>query len=118
MRRMSGDAIPTSPDDTAKPPTRQYYVYVIELYDDAGRRLNPDRPCVYVGQSACTPEERFRQHRSGYRAASKPHRYGRYLRRRLYERYNPIATRKEAEAMEVRLKVQLERQGYRVFGGH
>jgi hypothetical protein len=30
---------------------RSYYVYVVELSDDIGPRVRPDRPSVYVGQS-------------------------------------------------------------------
>ena len=48
-----------------------YNVYVIELdkvvKDSPGFRAvnldyNPEKPCVYVGQTAKTPEERFSQH--------------------------------------------------------
>jgi hypothetical protein len=95
-----------------------YYVYVIELSDEAGARIDPSKPCVYVGQSARTPDERFQQHRSGYRAAAKPRKYGKYLRRRLFAKYNPLPSREAAEQMEAQLAEQLREQGYRVFGGH
>jgi hypothetical protein len=95
-----------------------YYVYVIELTDEAGPRLNPRRACVYVGQSVHTPDERFRQHKAGYKASRKVQRHGRWLRRKLYEQYNPIATREEAEKMERWLAEYLRERGFTVFGGH
>lgn len=107
----AAEAVPTRPD-------RQYHVYVIQLSDEVGARRNPDLPCVYVGQSACTPEERFRQHLAGYRASRFVRRYGLFLRPRLYRRYNPMPTRQESEAMEAWLRETLERRGYTVFGGH
>jgi len=104
--------------DTPRISRRPYYVYVIELSDEAGERVNPAKPCVYVGQSACTPEERFRQHRAGYRAAPKARRFGKYLRPRLYKQFNPLSTREAAERMEVALAQRLRDRGFTVFGGH
>ncbi len=95
-----------------------YYVYVIELTDDAGPRPNPRRACVYVGQSVHIPDERFRQHKAGYKASRKVRQHGRWLRRKLYEQYNPITTRQEAERMERWLAQRLRERGFTVFGGH
>ena len=44
-------------------------VYVIELDRAAGRRRDPRIPWVYVGSSARKPEERFEQHRRGYKSS-------------------------------------------------
>jgi hypothetical protein len=46
-----------------------YSIYVIEISDERGPRLNPKYPNVYVGQTALTPEQRFAQHRVGYKAS-------------------------------------------------
>ncbi|MBV8086631.1 MAG: GIY-YIG nuclease family protein [Chloroflexi bacterium] len=89
-------------------PEGAYYVYVIEL----------DRGGVYVGQSALFPAERFAQHLNGYKAASVVRHHGVRLRPDLFERWNPIPSRAEAEAMEARLAARLRAHGYRVFGGH
>jgi predicted GIY-YIG superfamily endonuclease len=89
-------------------PEGAYYVYVIEL-DGGG---------LYVGQSALFPAERFAQHLNGYKAAAVVRSRGVRLRPDLFERWNPIPTRAEAEAMEARLAERLRAQGHTVFGGH
>lgn len=93
-------------------PTGAYYVYVIELSEKAGRRA------VYVGQSALYPTERFAQHLNAYKAASVVRRYGERLRPDLFEVFNPIHTRAEAEDREAQLAQLLRIEGYKVFGGH
>ncbi len=60
-------------------------VYVIELEPAAGRRRDPRLPWVYVGSSARGPEERFEQHRRGYKSARLVKRFARRLRPDLYE---------------------------------
>ena len=102
-----------------------YNVYVIEISDAKGPRSNPKYPLVYVGQTALTPEERFAQHRLGYKTSrylwkggkGKGQWLGLWLKRRLYERYNPIETRGEAERVEIWLADQLRLKGYTVFVG-
>ncbi len=102
-----------------------YSLYVIEISDDRGPRLNPKYPNVYVGQTALTPEARFSQHRAGYKASrhlwkggkGKGKWLGRWLKRRLYGRYNPIETRAEAVRLEAWLAEHLRRKGYTVFVG-
>ena len=105
-------------------PRKQYYVYVIEL-DPAvlgPRRIKEENPeyidgmqCLYVGQTARTPEERFEQHKRGHKANRYAKKYGRRLRPDLYDRYNPISTREKAEAMEARLASKLRVRGYTVW---
>ncbi len=95
-----------------------YYVYVIELSDAIGPRLDPEKPHVYVGQSAHPPDVRFAQHQAGYKAARSVRRFGTRLKPRLYQNYNPPATREEALAMEARLANKLRMRGYTVHGGH
>ena len=60
-------------------------VYVIELDRAAGRRRDPRIPWVYVGSSARSPEERFEQHRRGYKSGRLVKRFGLRLRPDLYE---------------------------------
>ena len=109
--------------DGAKEP-RAYRVYVIELHPDvmgrkrvadenAGRR--EDKPCVYVGQTARTPEERFAQHKGGKRSSRIVREHGVKLRPKLYRNWGPYATRAEAEAAERRLAEKLRRRGYAVW---
>lgn len=102
-----------------------YSVYVIELSDERGPRRNPRYPNVYVGQSALSPEERFSQHRLAYKASRRLWKGGKgsgqwlglWLRPRLYERYNPIPTRTDAEEKERWLAEHLRTKGYTVFTG-
>lgn len=91
--------------------TNQYYIYAFEL--------NNDPKYVYVGQSYLTPEERRQQHIHGpHKARSIRHCKIGKLRPDLYEQYNPIATRKEAERMEAWLAEDLMQRGFLVEGGH
>jgi len=60
-------------------------VYVIELDRAAGRRRDPRIPWVYVGSSARGPEERFEQHRRGYKSARLVKRFAVRLRPDLYD---------------------------------
>jgi hypothetical protein len=75
-------------------------VYVIELEAAAGRRRDPRLPWVYVGSSARSPEQRFEQHLSGYKASRLPKRFGLRLRPDLYEDLEPIKSKKAAVAAE------------------
>jgi hypothetical protein len=102
----------------------KYYVYVIRL-DNAVlksckfRRCNPDvktsLPCFYVGQSCHPPETRFWQHKGGYKGNRFVKEFGLGLCPRLYERLNPIDTRKEAEIIEARLTESLRSKGHGVW---
>jgi len=105
---------------------RQYHVYVIEL-DPAVRQIrkfrdtNPDMraltPCVYVGSSTRTPDERFDQHKEGYKANRYARKYGLKLRPDLFEAYNPIPSRADAEELEEYLADRLRKMGYGVWQG-
>ena len=98
-------------------------VYVIALdlevmKDKRFREGNPNyvegKPCVYVGMTGRTPDERFQQHRDGYKSSRYPRRYGKYLRRKLFEHLNPM-TYERACKMEVQLAKQLRQKGYGVW---
>lgn len=84
-----------------------YGVYVIEL--SLGRKV------VYVGQTCWTPEERFRQHRQGYKSSKWPRKYGVRLRPGLWRGYPRYATRKESERAEIKLANALRKRGYTVY---
>jgi len=108
-------------------------VYVIELSrkvfseDRKFREANPQYnwvlECLYVGQTAKTPQERFAQHKSGYRNAKGQklfaevvRKYGRYLRPSLYQDIGPLS-REEALEVEEGLALELRRKGYAVWWG-
>mgnify|MGYP001238603556 FL=1 len=103
---------------------KKYYVYVIELDSQVAefrkfRQKNPKyikgNGCVYVGQSSREPTLRFEQHKEGYKSNKYAREYGIRLRPELYEKYNPIPTRTDAEEIEEMLGKQLRKQGIGVW---
>jgi predicted GIY-YIG superfamily endonuclease len=107
-------------------PAQHHNVYVI-LLDAAVGRLrkvraeNPQRdskqPCVYVGMTGLTPEERFAHHKAGIKAAAVVTRHGVRLLPELYAHLNPMPF-EAATQMEMDLAEDLRRAGYTVTGGH
>jgi hypothetical protein len=91
-------------------------VYVVELAGKDGTRADPG--VVHVGQTVRSPQERFRQHRLGVHAARAGRRRGLWLRWRLFEAWNPLASRRDAEEAEQHLAAHLRSRGYTVLGGH
>jgi predicted GIY-YIG superfamily endonuclease len=101
----------------------RHSVYVIELdpaiYNSARfRKANPDhdltKPCVYVGCTGLTPEQRFEKHKAGIRANKYVQRFGLRLLPRLYAYANPMPY-DAARDMEVELAIALREQGYAVW---
>ena len=84
------------------------------------RRLNPNRdpskPCVYVGMTGLSIEERFENHQRGHKSAWTVRKYGVRLLPELYECYNPMPFHIAAE-MEQGLAEDLRKEGYTVTGG-
>ena len=107
-------------------PGHHHHVYVV-LLDPAAARLravralNPNRkpgkPCVYVGMTGLTPEERFENHKAGLKSAAVVQRYGVRLLPELYAHLNPMPFEAAAQ-MEIDLAEDLRREGYTVTGGH
>ena len=101
----------------------RHNVYVVELdpavLDIARfRNANPNRdilkPCVYVGMTGLTPEERFQKHKAGIRANSYVQRFGLRLLPKLYAYANPMPY-EAARDMEVELAIALQEEGYAVW---
>jgi hypothetical protein len=114
-------------------PSLTYQVYVVELskrvftenwrFRAANPQFNGVLECLYVGMTSKTPQERLKQHKTGYINA-KGHKlsayivqkYGRYLRPSLYEHLNSKPMNREmALIMEEKLARDLRRQGYAVW---
>jgi hypothetical protein len=104
-------------------PERRTSVYVIELdesvrldpsFADANPSCNEERPCLYVGMTSRTPEERFRLHVSGRQHSRIVKKFGLRLRPEFYERLNPM-TYSEAEREEREVAKVLRREGYGVW---
>ena len=85
------------------------------------RLANPDRdpakPCVYVGMTGLTPEERFANHQRGTKCSPLVKRHGIRLLPELYAHLNPMPY-EAAVQMEKDLTEDLRRAGYTVVGGH
>lgn len=78
-------------------------------------RRGGGKPCVYVGQTALDPEERFRQHKDGYKAGRGiAKKYGMHLMKKKYEPLNPVPA-SEALEREKALARHLRRRGYAVW---
>ncbi len=98
-------------------------VYVVEL-DPAilnivrFRNANPNRdilkPCVYVGMTGLSPEDRFAKHKAGIRANRYVQRFGLRLLPKLYAYANPMPY-EAAREMEVELAIALQEEGYAVW---
>jgi hypothetical protein len=107
-------------------PRKTYSVYVIEL-DPAVRdrpaakkanpHADPTMPCVYVGQTSKSPEERLAQHLAGYRCSKWARDYGLRLLPHLYQRHNPL-TELGSLWKEDSVTKALRAKGYTVMGGH
>ena len=109
-----------------KQPKHHHNVYVVLLDPAVGRirkvrAVNPKRdrkkPCVYVGMTGLTPEERFANHKAGIKDAWVVKRYGLRLLPELYAHLNPMPFEAAAQ-MEKDLAEDLRRAGYTVTGGH
>ncbi len=107
-------------------PEHHHNVYVVLLDSAAGKILSiaaanpkrdPGKPCVYVGMTGLTPEERFANHKAGVKAAGVVKRYGLRLLPELYEHLNPMPYEAAAQ-MESDLAEDLRQAGYTVTGGH
>lgn len=65
--------------------------------------------------TAKSPDDRFDQHKAGIKANRYAKKYGLRLRYKLFEEYNPISTRKEAEYKEALLGEHLRKRGFAVW---
>lgn len=100
-----------------------HHVYVVLLDPKAAKMLRPSnpnsqpgKPCVYVGMSGLTPEQRFANHKSGVKAARVVRRFGIRLLPELFAHLNPMPF-EAAAIMERDLAEDLRNQGYFVAGG-
>jgi hypothetical protein len=103
-----------------------FCVYVIRLRTEALKKRRiadanpghlPYKPCVYVGSTSLTPEERYAKHldpasKVGSRIVRE---YHIRLHDRLTKKQPTFATRKEAEEHERRLAERLREKGYAVW---
>jgi hypothetical protein len=121
MRRRTFRQIKAQSDSSL-----HHHVYVVLLAPEAARRRelrgqkrqrDPNKPCVYVGMTGLSPDERFANHKSGVKAAGIVKKHGVRLLPELYEIFNPMPF-DVAVAMEQELAEDLRKQGFAVAGGH
>lgn len=102
-----------------------HIVYVIELDDSvldepkfaaANPDYDPSLPCVYVGQTGLTAEQRFENHRSGHKSSRYVRKYYVRLLPHLYEHLSAM-TWEDSKAMERQLAEELREKGYAVWWG-
>ena len=98
-------------------------VYVIRLRaavlkNRRFRAANPSyvkcSPCVYVGATGLTPEERFGNHKSGHKANYYASAFGEGLMPELFAHLNPM-THQRALATEIALADELQQEGFAVW---
>jgi hypothetical protein len=107
-------------------PAFHHHVYVV-LLDPSVAKLrkvqkenplrNPAKPCVYVGMTGLPPEERFENHKEGWKSSYYVKRFGDRLLPELFTHLNPMPF-EAAVVMERELAEDLRAQGYTVTGGH
>src|SRR5215207_5943763 len=83
----------------------------------ANPACDPTKPCVYVGMTGLTPDERFANHKAGIKGAWVVRRFGVRLLPEFYAHLNPMPF-EAAVQMEKDLAEDLRRAGYIVTGGH
>ncbi len=102
---------------------KHHSVYVVELdsavlhlkrFAQANPGHDPGKPPLYVGMTGIDPDDRFDNHKRGYKGNRYVRNYGLRLLPDLYERYNPM-TYKEAAAKEEELARVLRSKGHAVW---
>ena len=88
-------------------------VYVVYLRNPKG----DGKAGYYVGMTGLTPEERFKNHKTGVKAARVVRKHGVRLVPKLFAHLNPMPYEKAVE-MEMLLADSLRKRGFVVFGGH
>ena len=84
---------------------------------DANPDRDPAKPCVYVGMTGLTLEERFQNHKNGTKASYYVKQFGEGFLPELYAHLNPMPY-EQARLMEADLAEDLRSEGYTVTGGH
>ena len=103
------------------PETSSVYVIRLEAAVLKNRRFrvaNPDyvkgSPCVYVGATGLSPEQRFENHKSGHKANWYAQKFGESLLPDLFAHLNPM-THQRALATEITLADELRQEGFAVW---
>ena len=102
---------------------KHHNVYVIQLnvevlrerkFIAANPEINVLLDCYYVGMTGLTPEERFENHKKGYKSSRIVRDYGLHLCHDIYKKYNPMSY-DDAAKMEEKLAKKLRKKGHGVW---
>jgi len=102
---------------------KHHNIYVIELdrsvlkerkFLDANPGHDPEKECYYIGMTGLPPDERFENHKSGYKSNRFVKKYGLKLCPRWYDEHNPLSY-KDAVEMEAELARILRSRGHAVW---
>lgn len=102
----------------------RYKVYIIDLgkgvlkvrkFQERNPQYVEGKPCVYVGSTGRSVEERFQQHKRGYKANSLARRYGKRLRYSDMKKIRPRKTSRSIERKEHGVAADLQAQGWGVW---
>jgi hypothetical protein len=103
------------------PETSNVYVIRLDAAVQKHRRFraaNPGyvkgAPCIYVGATGLSPEERFANHKSGHKSNWYAYTYGDALLPELFEHLNPM-TYQRALATEIAVAQELRQEGFAVW---
>ena len=108
---------------TTFPSKERFTVYAIELRSEVlthkkFRDKNPQhmegKPCVYVGMTALSVEQRFANHLQGYKACRYARDYGTRLMPEIYTKFRSMEY-KVAQLVKVQLAERLRAEGYAVW---
>jgi hypothetical protein len=92
----------------------QSRIYIVLLHVVDRKQLGY---ALYVGKTIRKPEERFQQHKDGYKASKYVKKYGVRLLPELFEHLNPMSAA-EATELEVSIAEALKKAGILTYGGH
>ena len=99
---------------THNKPRAKSKVYIILLKVVGKKRSGY---ALYVGKTIRNPEERFQQHKDGYKASRYVKKYGVCLLPDLFEHLNPM-NGAEATELEASIAEALKHAGVPTYGGH
>lgn len=101
--------------------THSVYVVELDLEVLSNKKFVGKNPnyqegmrCYYVGMTGLSPEDRFSNHKRGYKGSRFVSTYGKCLCPQEYEHLNPM-TYKDACSMEVQLATDLRNKGHAVW---
>ena len=105
--------------------SRRYRLYVVQLrksvlrsrgFKQANPRYVTGKPCVYVGSTAKTPEQRLDVHMTDRtKGSSKVRRYGTGLLEWAYRDLSVFYTREGVEEAEAKYAEELRKRGWGVW---